>query len=78
MKASTMLVAETLRAQAKASKMKAGTMGLAQGHQPHLRDAAELLQKAWGSVTPQDIARSGLNMFCCYVDASTRAVVLAQ
>ena len=56
-KASTMLVADTLRAEAKSRKMKAGTMGLAQGHQPHLRDAAELLKKAWASVTPRDIAR---------------------
>ena len=56
-KASTVLVADTLRAQAKACKMKAGTMGLAHGHQPHVRDAAKLLQKAWASVTPQDIAR---------------------
>lgn len=56
-KTSTMLVADALRAEAKARKMKAGTMGLAQGHQPHVRDAAELLQKAWASVTAQDIAR---------------------
>ncbi|CAB1098723.1 unnamed protein product [Ectocarpus sp. CCAP 1310/34] len=64
-KTSTMLlVADTLRAQAKARKMKAETMGLAQGHQPHVRDAAELLQKAWASVTAQDIAR-------CFVKAET-------
>ncbi|CAB1115493.1 unnamed protein product [Ectocarpus sp. CCAP 1310/34] len=63
-KTSTMLVADTLRAQAKARKMKAGTMGLAQGHQPHVRDAAELLQKAWASVTTEDIAR-------CFVKAKT-------
>ncbi|CAB1110321.1 unnamed protein product [Ectocarpus sp. CCAP 1310/34] len=63
-KTSTMLVADTLRAEAKARKMKAGTMGLAQGHQPHVRDAAELLQKAWASVTAQDIAR-------CFVKAET-------
>ncbi|CAB1096174.1 unnamed protein product [Ectocarpus sp. CCAP 1310/34] len=44
--------------------MKAGTMGLAQGHQPHVRDAAELLQKALASVTAQDIAR-------CFVEAET-------
>ena len=56
-KASTMLVADTLRAEAKARKMKAGTMGLAQGYQPHVRDAAELLKKAWASITAQDIAR---------------------
>ena len=56
-KTSTMLVTDTLRAQAKARKMKAGTMGLAQGHQPHVRDAAEFLEKAWASVTAQDIAR---------------------
>ncbi|CAB1111078.1 unnamed protein product [Ectocarpus sp. CCAP 1310/34] len=63
-KTSTMLMADTLRAQAKARKMKAGTLGLAQGHQPHVRDAAELLQKAWASVTAQDIAR-------CFVKAET-------
>lgn len=60
-KTSTMFVAETLRDQAKQLKMKAGTMGLAQGHRPHVRDAAELLQKAWASVTARDIARSGLH-----------------
>ncbi|CAB1096975.1 unnamed protein product [Ectocarpus sp. CCAP 1310/34] len=63
-KTSTMLVADTLRAQAKARKMIVGTMGLAQGHQPHVRDAAELLQKAWASVTAQDIAR-------CFVKAES-------
>ena len=73
-----LLVADTVSAEAKSRKVKAGTMGLAQGHQPHVRDAAELLQKAWSRVTPQDIVRSGLNIFCCCVDASTRAVVLAQ
>ena len=50
-KVSTMLVADTLRAQAKERKMKAGTAELAEGHHPHVRDAAELLKKAWTSVT---------------------------
>ena len=63
-KTSTMFVAETLRAQAKERKMKAGTMGLAQGHHPHVLDAAELLRKAWAGVTATNIARSGLNMWC--------------
>ena len=63
-KTSTMFVAETLRAQAKERKMKAGTMGLAQGHHPYVLDAAELLRKAWAGVTATDIARSGLNMWC--------------
>ena len=61
---STMLVADTLRAQAKERKMKAGTAGLAERHHPHVRDAAELLKKAWTSVTAQDIARSGSNICC--------------
>lgn len=61
-KVSTMLVAETLRAQAKERKMKPGTAGLAEGHHPHVRDFAELLKKAWASVTQQDIARSGSNI----------------
>lgn len=61
-KLSTMLVAETLRAQAKARGMKAGTAGLAEGHQPHMRDAAELLKAAWASVTPRDIARYRWNV----------------
>ena len=47
-----MLVAGTLRAQAKDRKMKAGTVGLAEGHHPHARDAAELLKKGWASVCP--------------------------
>ena len=59
-----MLVADTLRAQAKERKMKAGTAGLAEGHYPHVRDAAELLKKAWTSVTAQDIVRSGSNTCC--------------
>ncbi|CAB1113054.1 unnamed protein product [Ectocarpus sp. CCAP 1310/34] len=69
-KTSTIFVAETLGDQAKQLKMKAGTMGLAQGHHPHLRDAAELLQKARASVTARDIAR-------CFVKANTLPVEMA-
>ena len=73
-KVSTMLVADTLRAQAKERKMKAGTAGLAEGHYPHVRDAAELLKKAWTSVTAQDIVRSGSNTCCsCSCKYSDRA-----
>jgi hypothetical protein len=78
-KVSTMLVADTLRAQAKERKMKAGTAGLAEGHHPHVRDAAELLKKAWASVTTQDIVRSGSNTCyscsCKYPDRAGRHVV---
>ena len=54
---STMSAVSTLRAQAKASKMVAGTMGLAEGHPAHILDAAELMQAAWADVTPATIAR---------------------
>ena len=60
----TMLVAETLRAQAKARRMVAGTAGLAEGHQHHVRDAGELPKTAWASVTPRDIARYRWNVCC--------------
>lgn len=53
----TMSETNTLRAQAKEPKMVAGTMGLAEGHQAHLLDAAELLHAAWIDVTPPTIAR---------------------
>lgn len=54
---STMSSVDTLRQQAKDRKMAAGTMGLAEGHQAHLLDAAELLEGAWDKVTPTTIAR---------------------
>lgn len=56
-KVSTMLVAETLRAQAKERKMARGTMGLAEGHHPHVLDAADLIKLAWGQITQKTIAR---------------------
>lgn len=51
-------MAETLHVQAKARGMKAGAAGLAEGHQPHMRDAAV----AWASVTPRDFARYRWNV----------------
>lgn len=57
-KASTMLVAGTLRDEAKERRMVAGTMRLAEGHHPHLLDAAELLKRAWDVVSQKTIARS--------------------
>lgn len=56
-KVSTMLVAETLRAQAKERNMARGTAGLAEGHHPHMLDAADLLKLAWGQITQKTIAR---------------------
>lgn len=60
MRTSTMSVASTLLAQAKARKMVAGTMGLAEGNSAHILDAAEILQAAWGDITPGTIARCWL------------------
>lgn len=60
LKASTMLVAAQLREEAEQRKMVAGTKGLAEGHQPHVLDAAELLASAWTSITPTTIARYSL------------------
>lgn len=57
LRASTVTGAETLRAQSKDRKMVAGTVGLAEGHSPHMLDAAELLHSAWGDVTEHTIAR---------------------
>lgn len=56
-KVSTMGVAETLRAQAKERKMARGVAGLAEGHHPHVLDAADLLKRAWDQVTQKTIAR---------------------
>ena len=50
-KVSTMRVAETRRVQAKERKMVAGTMGLAEGHHPHMLDAADLLKLTWDNIT---------------------------
>lgn len=60
----TMSAAEQLREQGKARKMKAGTMGLAEGHQPHVLNAAEILCEAWDHVHPEAIVR-------CWVKART-------
>lgn len=54
---STMGLVETLRAQANGRKMAAGTAGLAEGHDAHILDAAEILQAAWEDVTATSIAR---------------------
>ena len=37
--------------------MKAGTLGLAQGYQPHILDAIELGRTAWDGVSKEVIAR---------------------
>lgn len=53
----TMHNTEQLRQQAKKRKMQAGTAGLAEGHPPHVLDAAEILYEAWQGVTEGSIAR---------------------
>lgn len=63
-KLSTMLVASQLRAEAAERKMARGTAGLANGHHPHVSDAAELLKLSWGRVTTQTIARYGQRINC--------------
>ena len=63
-KVSTMRVEETLRAQAKERKMVAGTMGLAEGHHPHMLDAADLLKLARDNITQKTIARY-VYLICC-------------
>jgi len=52
-----MAEARELRRQAKEQKMKAGTLGLAQGYQPHILDAIELGRTAWDGVSKEVIAR---------------------
>ena len=55
---STMLAAATLRAEAEERGVAAaGAAGLAEGHPPHLLDAAEMLQAAWDDVSDETIAR---------------------
>lgn len=55
---STMLAAGTLRAEARERGVAvAGVAGLAEGHPPHLLDAAEMLQAAWDDVSEATIAR---------------------
>ena len=53
----TMAKARELRRQAKEQKMKAGTLGLAQGYQPNILDAIELGRTAWDGVSKEVIAR---------------------
>ena len=48
---------ETSRPGQGAHKMVAGTMGLAEGHHPHMLDAADLLKLAWDKMTWKTIAR---------------------
>ena len=50
-----MEAAPKLREQAKARKMKVGTMGLAEGFAPHIPDAMEPVDGAWKDVTPLTI-----------------------
>lgn len=59
----TMEVVKTLRAQAKAPKMAAGTAGLAQGHPAHVLDAAELFHEAMEDISPEIILPG--DIFCC-------------
>ncbi|CAM9570371.1 unnamed protein product [Phaeothamnion confervicola] len=53
---------EQLRAAAAARrpKMPAGTMGLAEGHEPHMLDAIEFGMEAWAAVSEETIARCWL------------------
>ena len=53
----TMAETRELRRQAKEQKMKASTLGLAQGYQPHILDAIELGRTAWDGVSKEVIAR---------------------
>ena len=53
----TMAETRELRRQAKEQKMKAGTLGLAQGYQSHILDAIELGRRAWDGVSKEAIAR---------------------
>lgn len=49
--------APKLREQARARGMGAATMGLAEGHQPHVLDAAEIACQAWEKISQSFIAR---------------------
>ena len=44
----------------KACKMKAGMMGLAEGHQPHVLDAIELEHEVWDAMNQDGIAMCDL------------------
>lgn len=43
---------QQLREAAKTAKMRAGTMGLDEGHAPHLRDVMDILNDVWNEITP--------------------------
>ena len=55
-----MIVASTLRAEAKEREMTSGIAGLAKVHHPHMLDAKDLLKSSWSSVTAQTIAMYGI------------------
>jgi hypothetical protein len=59
-RADTMLVAADLRKRAKERKMTAGSMGLAEGHDPHVLDVADMALLAWKDVQQESIARCWL------------------
>ncbi len=42
---------QQLREAAKTAKMRAGTMGLDEGHAPHLRDVMDILNDVWNEIT---------------------------
>ena len=46
---------ESLREAAKRAKMKAGTMGLNEGHTPHLKDVMDILFIVWNDIPAQKI-----------------------
>ena len=53
----TMNSATQLRAEAKRRKVGSGCQGLAEGHSPHLLDAAELCQDAWDRISAETVRR---------------------
>ena len=53
----TMNSAAQLRAEAKRRKVVSGCQGLAEGHSPHLLDAAELCHDAWDRVSAETIRK---------------------
>ncbi|CAM9967348.1 unnamed protein product, partial [Phaeothamnion confervicola] len=59
-KVATLAARGALRAAAKAMKMPAGPMGLAEGYDPHLLDAMELMKAAWGAMEEGSVARCWL------------------
>ncbi len=44
-----------LRENAIKAKMKAGTMGLSEGHAPHLRDVMDILNEVWEEITAESV-----------------------